>query len=188
MKLILFRGWPGSSKSTTAKRMFPNTLLLENDQYHMHNGVYDWHKENMPAAIEWCMNMTRMALENGMDVVVSNTFTRCKYIEFYKKLAEQHHAGFIVYRCTGNFKNVHGLSDSLVDNFKKSMEDWPGELFVDPNAVIAPHKQDTMEYEVFDIMTNEICGMFPSLKEADEFLAGTSDAAEMHVRKAVHAG
>lgn len=131
MKLILYRGVPGSGKSSAAKRMFPNTLLLENDQYHMHNGVYDWHKENMPAAIEWCMNMARMALENHLDVVVANTFTKRAFVDAYKRLAEETGASFEVYHCTGNFKNVHGLSDSLVDNFKKSMEDYPGEIIVE---------------------------------------------------------
>jgi len=131
MKLILYRGAPGSGKSSAAKRMFPNTLLLENDQYHMHNGVYDWHKENMPAAIEWCMNMARTALENHFDVVVANTFTKRAFVDAYKKIADEIGASFDVYRCTGNFKNVHGLSDSLVDNFKKSMEDYPGEIIVE---------------------------------------------------------
>ena len=130
-QLHLIRSWPGSGKSTFAHKKFPGVLLLENDQYHMHNGVYDWHKENMPAAIDWCMNMTRMALENHFDVVVANTFTKRAFVDAYKKIADETGASFDVYRCTGNFKNVHGLSDSLVDNFKKSMEDYPGEIIVE---------------------------------------------------------
>lgn len=129
--LHIIRGKPGSGKSTFAHNMFPGVLLLENDQYHMHNGVYDWHKENMPAAIDWCMDMARTALENGMDIVVANTFTRCVFIDAYKKLAEETGASFDVYRCTGNFKNVHGLTDSMVKNFEDSMEDWPGEITVE---------------------------------------------------------
>lgn len=132
MRLNLFRGWPGSSKSTSAQRMFPGVLLVENDMFHMHNGKYEWSKESMPKAISWCVDMVRTALENGMDVCVANTFTKRKFVEAYKKIAEELGAEFHVYRCVGKFKNVHGLSDSMVAEFEKAMEDWPGEIIVDP--------------------------------------------------------
>ena len=130
MRLNLFRGWPGSSKTTSAQRIFPGVLLVENDMYHMHNGQYEWKAENMPKAISWCTDMVRMALGNGMDVCVANTFTKKKFIQAYQKMAEEFGAEFTVYRCVGRFKNVHGLSDSKVAGFEKSMEDWPGEIIV----------------------------------------------------------
>lgn len=130
--LRLIRGAPGSSKSTTAKRMFPNVLLLENDQFMMQDNHYNWSKERVKEAIAWCTQMTRVALENSMDVCVANTFTKKRYVAAYEKIANECGAKFEVYRCTGNFKNVHGLSPSLVESFKKAMEDWPGETIVDP--------------------------------------------------------
>lgn len=132
MRLNLFRGAPGSSKSTSAQRMFPGVLLVENDMFHMRNGQYEWSKENMPKAISWCVDMVRTALENGLDVCVANTFTKRKFIEAYKKIAEEFGAEFHVYRCVGKFKNVHGLDSKKVESFKKAMEDWPGEIFVKP--------------------------------------------------------
>ena len=100
----------------------------------MHNGVYEWSKDNMPKAISWCVRMVRIALENGFDVVVANTFTKRKFVEAYKKIAEEYGADFHVYRCVGKFKNVHGLSEDMVAGFQKAMEDWPGEIIVEPNA------------------------------------------------------
>ena len=134
MKLILYRGIPGSGKSSAAQRMFPGVLLVENDMFHMHNGQYEWKAESMPKAISWCVSMVRTALENGLDVCVANTFTKRKFVEAYKKIAEEFGAEFHVYRCVGKFKNVHGLSERMVANFEKSMEDWPGEIIVDPYA------------------------------------------------------
>ena len=134
MKLILYRGAPGSGKSSAAQKMFPGILLCENDMFHMHNGVYEWSKDNMPKAISWCVRMVRIALENGFDVVVANTFTKRKFVEAYKKIAEEYGADFHVYRCVGKFKNVHGLSEDMVAGFQKAMEDWPGEIIVEPNA------------------------------------------------------
>ena len=133
MKLILYRGWPGAGKSYAAHHMFPGVLLVENDMFHMRDGQYQWSKENMPSAISWCIDMVKTALKNKFDVVVANTFTKWRFVEAYRKIAEEFGAEFHVYRCVGNFKNTHGLSDKIVKSFENAMEDWPGETIVDPN-------------------------------------------------------
>lgn len=114
--------------------MFPGVVKFENDQYFMRDGHYQWSKESMPAAITWCTEMCRIALDRGMDVVVCNTFTKRKFVEAYKSFVEEAGAEFIVYRCRGHFQNVHGLTDEMVRGFEKAMEDWPGEIIVDPPA------------------------------------------------------
>ena len=133
MRLILVRGIPGSGKSTFAQKMFPGTLLLENDMFHIHNGNYEWDSKKMPEAISWCTKMARTALERGMDVIVANTFTKKRFVQAYQKMAEECGADFQVYRCTGHFQNQHGLSGSMVAGFEKAMEDWPGETVVGPD-------------------------------------------------------
>jgi hypothetical protein len=130
-RLILFRGWPGSGKTQAAYHMFPGTFHIENDMFHIHNGKYEWKLENMPKAISWCIETCKSTLALGFDAVVCNTFTKRKFVEAYKKIAEEFGAKFEVYRCIGNFNNIHGLSDKIVQNFKNAMEDWPGEVIVD---------------------------------------------------------
>ena len=174
--LRIFRGAPGGGKSSAARQMFPGTLLLENDMYHMHDGVYDWHAESMKHAISWCGDMAKTALANNIDVIVANTFTKRKFIEFYQKLAETHKAKFEVYRCVGHFKNVHGLSDEMVKKFEDSMEDWPGE------TILEPKKNEKMACEVFDLSTDEVYGRFPDLKMADMFTAGLEESLAQQVQ------
>lgn len=130
--LRLMRGAPGSSKSTSAKMMFPGVLLLENDQFLISNGEYKWSPERRDKAINLCINFVKTALANNNDCIVANTFTKRRYVDTYKKIAEDFGAKFEVYRCTGNFKNVHGLSDEMVQKFKDAMEDYPGEIIVKP--------------------------------------------------------
>lgn len=130
--LTLVRGIPGSGKSTFAKRAFPGALLLENDMFLMENGIYKWSPEKVKAAVHLCMKMAKMALENCSDVVIANTFTKLMYIEAYSKLASEVGASFKVYRCNGNFKNVHNVPDNIVQKFSNAMEDFPGEVLVDP--------------------------------------------------------
>ena len=133
--LTIIRGAPGSGKSTAAQCMFPGTLLLENDQFLITDGKYIWSKERLREAIAFCMSTTKIALERGRDVVVANTFTKVEYIEHYQEIADKAGAKLEVYRCIGDFKNVHGLDDEMVQKFKDSMEDWPGEVLVDPKEI-----------------------------------------------------
>ena len=133
MKLILYRGYPGSGKTTTAAKMFPGLVKFENDQYFMRDGRYCRSKEDLPKAIAWCSNMVDNALSPGMDVVVCNTFTQKRFIQAYERMAKIYEADFIVYRCTGKFQNVHGLTDEMVAGFEKRMEEWPGEIVLKPS-------------------------------------------------------
>ena len=130
--LHLFRGHPGSGKTTAAYRMFPGIFHVENDMYVMRDNKYEWSKDTVKDSIDWCISMVRNALEHGFDVVVANTFTKRRYIEAYKKIAEEYGANFDVHRCVGNFQNAHGLNSKMVDSFIKAMEDWPGEHLVNP--------------------------------------------------------
>ena len=133
--LRIVRGIPGSSKTTFAAKHFPGVFHVENDMFLIRGNDYKWSPYSVRQAIAWCIDMVRNALEHKIDVIVCNTFTKRKFIQHYKKLADDYGADFQVYRCTGNFKNVHGLSDTMVDGFKNAMEDWPGEIIVDPHEV-----------------------------------------------------
>lgn len=134
MRLILCRGCPGSGKSTFAAKKFPGVLHLENDMWHMKDGKYDFRGAMQPRAIAWCMTIANGALAEGMDVVVSNTFTKRRYIEAYRKLAEEHGAEFTVYRMHGEFGNVHSVPADVLENMRKNFEDWPGEIDVYPEG------------------------------------------------------
>lgn len=133
--LRIWRGVPGSGKTTAAHRMFPGTVLFENDQYLTHDGKYQWSPEAVKEAIAWCTNMVRTTLEHNVDACVANTFTKKRYIAAYEKIAQECGAKFEVYRCVGNFQNTHGLNQNMVQKFKDAMEDWPGEIIVDSKAV-----------------------------------------------------
>ena len=132
MRLILVRGVPGSGKSTFAAKIFPGAFHVENDMFHVKDGEYRFDFNKQKDAVSWCMNMCGTALKNGMDVVVSNTFTKRKYIMAYVKLASEHGADISVYRMTGSFKNNHSVPAVVFENMKKNFEDWPSEIIVVP--------------------------------------------------------
>ena len=132
MKLIVIRGLPGSSKTTYAKKHF-QCCILENDQFQIVNGQYCWSADGTKRAIALCRRLAEEILKNNSDVVVCNTFTKRRFIEGYKQLAEKYHADFEVVRMTGEFQNVHNVPKFILDNMKSSFEDWPGETIQNPD-------------------------------------------------------
>lgn len=130
--LRLIRGCPGTGKSTAANRLFPGTLVIENDQFLIQDGKYNWSKERVKEAIQWSINVVDYVLKNSFDVVISNTFTRKAFVDSYKRLAEKYGAKFTVYRMMGNFNNIHDVPQNVLDNMKNSFEDYDGEIKVYP--------------------------------------------------------
>ena len=130
--LRIIRGCPGAGKTTFASKHFPGVFHVENDMFLVKGNTYSWSPGKVKRAIEWCSAMVKNALSNHMDVIVCNTFTKLRFIKHYEDLANAYGARFQVWRCIGNFKNVHGLDDSKVESFKNAMEDWPGEIVVGP--------------------------------------------------------
>ena len=132
MKLICLRGLPGSGKSTFAHKHF-QCCILENDQFQIVNGQYCWSADGTKRAIALCRRLAEEILKNNSDVVVCNTFTKKRFIEGYKRLAEKYHADFEVIRMTGEFQNIHNVPKFILDNMKSSFEDWPGETIQNPD-------------------------------------------------------
>lgn len=131
-KLIVVRGLPGSGKTTFAKSF--GCFHVENDCYHYRCGEYKFEEVRKMASINWCRSMVDIALQNGFDVVVSNTFVKKQYIESYKKLADEYKAELVVYRMVGKFNNVHNVPEDVKKSMADEFEDWEGELFVYPNV------------------------------------------------------
>jgi len=133
-KCIIVRGVPGSGKSSFVRSRFPNILHLENDQFHYHNGVYEFNQRKQPEAITWCSDIAQFSLKRGMDVVISNTFTKREFIDSYRRIAELYCCDFEVYRMMGEFQNIHDVPDSVFNSMKTHFDDYEDEIFVYPDG------------------------------------------------------
>lgn len=131
MTLTLVRGVPGSGKSTWAKKNL-SCCILENDQMQTYDGEYHWTPEGIKRAVSLVSRIADEILTSGADVCVCNTFTKKRFVEGFRKMAEKHGASFKVVRLNGNFKNVHDVPAATLKSMKDSFEDWPGEEVVDP--------------------------------------------------------
>jgi adenylate kinase family enzyme len=126
--LTIFRGLPGSSKSTQAKKL--GCLHVEADMFFMQDGEYKWSGDRVSHAHKWCYDSVLNAMSHKMDVVVSNTFTQVWEMEKYIISATNNGYDVVVYRCMRDFGNVHSVPEEAIQRMKERFENLDGEVEV----------------------------------------------------------
>ena len=122
--LTIVRGIPGSGKSTYA--ISKDGYHIESDMFFIKDGVYSFDGQKIAQAHQWCREKTCQLLDEGQDVIVSNTFTQIWEMKPYLDMASEDVSVKVV-KVVGNFKNVHGVPDSVLDRMKARWEDFDGE-------------------------------------------------------------
>ena len=140
-KLIIVRGAMGSGKSTFANKL-TNKLIkfgykptdichFEADQFFEdENGNYNFVPSKLWIAHKQCLEKTKKCLLREKIVIVANTFATKNEMKPYMDFAEENDIPVEVYRCTGEYQNVHGVPEDVVVAKRKQMEDVLNEEFV----------------------------------------------------------
>lgn len=132
-KLILIRGLPGSGKSTMARDMVRKAdhiaFHFETDMYFVRpDGYYDFNPKLLNQAHMWCQDKVsgRMSwCDKGDEViVVSNTFSQVWEMVPYLKMAEDFGWEVEIITATGNYKNVHGVPDHVIQRMRDRWEEF----------------------------------------------------------------
>lgn len=120
--LYLIRGLPGSGKSTFAETLADalGAQHFEADMYHIRDGVYDWKPENVQAAHQWCQKSASVYMEQGLTVVISNTFTTAKEMEPYLTFAQEfgYRVTSLVVENRHGGVNVHDVPQATLDKMR----------------------------------------------------------------------
>jgi hypothetical protein len=121
--LFIVRGPSGSGKTTLAEKLSDEygCPYYEADQYFMKDGQYRFDPRLLPAAHNWCRNKVFGQLKVG-DCIVSNTFTKAWEMEPYLTHVLNNRGVAVVIECSGNYKNVHGLSDEQVEKQRRRFD------------------------------------------------------------------
>lgn len=122
-QLILVRGLPGSGKSTLAASFQPAYSWFETDMFFIDAlGKYTFNPDELSQAHEWCHFRTLNALNNGKNVVVSNTFSRHWEMEPYRKIARELGIAVHVITCTRNYGNKHNVPADAIERMRNRWE------------------------------------------------------------------
>ena len=126
--LLLVRGVSGSGKSsfvkTIAKMHFasPAYLHYEADMYFYDSlGQYNFDRNKLHKAHEWCQQKTLEALEDNRCVVVSNTSATEAEVKTYQDIAKKAGAEFVsvVVENRHNGVSVHNVPEYVLDAQKQ---------------------------------------------------------------------
>lgn len=135
-EMFIIRGPSGAGKSTLAQYLkdyledqgYKSVEHFEADMFHMdEEGNYNWKRENLGRAHDWCQDKTRQFLawyeEDGpAAVIISNTSTKESEVNKYVKTAKDFNTKVRIFR----------LGDDVdgVDLFKRNTHDVPYETVV----------------------------------------------------------
>lgn len=123
--LTIIRGASGSGKTTLAKFIMgenKNAVSVEADMYFSMDGEYKFDPAKLAEAHAWCLAEAELLLCEGKDVIVSNTFTRAWEYGPYLKLALENGLRPVIYECSGEYPNTHGVPEERVRQMRERFE------------------------------------------------------------------
>jgi predicted kinase len=124
MELVLYRGLPGSGKSTAAEAQHPTYIHTEADAYFVgEDGVYRFDPSKLGQAHAWCIGVAEGALRAGASVTVANTFSRHWEMAGYIALAKRLGARLTVITMNGDYGNTHGVPAETIEKMRARWED-----------------------------------------------------------------
>jgi len=143
-ELVIVRAPSGYGKSTFVKKNFAAYQHFEADMFFIRDGEYLFDRNKLGSAHKWCQAVTKQALRDGKDVVVSNTSTTLKEVNDYIRIVDEINddkfinaeskvcnkfpvVTFRVIRLNKQFQNIHSVPNEVVEAMKSRMQDYPGE-------------------------------------------------------------
>ncbi len=126
--LLLIRGLPGSGKSTLALRLCqaPNHIHLEADMFMTDNaGNYRFSTERLGEVHKRCETETLKHLQDGQNVVVSNTFSQVWEMQPYFDMAADLGIKVQIVECQGQFKSLHNIPNRNIREMRNRWEKLP---------------------------------------------------------------
>ena len=126
--LYILRSVSGAGKSTLANKFVNNGLVdvhYEADMwFYNEEGNYNFDASKLGKAHEWCKLQTEAAMNNELDICVSNTFTTEKELQPYLDLAQEY--GYevvsLIVENRNNNKNIHNVPDIVLQKQEQHLK------------------------------------------------------------------
>ena len=137
-RLVVYRGLPGSGKSTSAKKLQESLIqqgetvaYYEADMYWIgEDGQYHFDPKRLGDAHTWCQDKVREALRNCTTVIVANTNLTKWEMDIWKEIADEANVKMEVFHMKTMFGNIHGVPEETLEKMKDREINWPGEILI----------------------------------------------------------
>ena len=126
--IFVYRGLPGSGKSTAAKQLAAaiGGLHIESDDYLCNeDGVYEWTQERRDAAIARVQNEAREALTSGKPLVLAQVFPTHASMQWVRELASELRAPLFIATLRGSYGSIHNVPDDAMASMAARFEAIP---------------------------------------------------------------
>lgn len=141
-RLVIIRGVSGSGKSTMAIKAFKNKgyVHIETDHFFYIDGEYKFDQAKLTEAWAWAHRKMQIALEQGKNVVMSNTYTRHWEIKDTLEKAGLPMKDVMVIHAHGGVGNDKGIPEFVIEKMTARWEPWNGEkkLMILPETLGTP--------------------------------------------------
>jgi adenylate kinase family enzyme len=127
-RMILVGGPSGSGKSTFARKLkgfiHHQVVILEADMFFYDDqGEYKFDPAKLRYAHEWCQKTAKVLYDQGLTVIVANTFCKPWESEFYRKFE----MNVPLFRMMTQYKNIHGVPEEKVIAMREATVSVPNE-------------------------------------------------------------
>lgn len=134
----IYRGCPGSGKTTARKKYFPEAFVCSAVNLHTdQDGNYKFYQKGNPDAQKYCRNAFLAAIQNGLPLIaVDNPNIKLGDFDWYIKKAKEYGYEVQVFRMkvadpvVAARRNIHRVFKEKVVGMHYAMEDFEGETFI----------------------------------------------------------
>lgn len=138
--IVFIRGAQGSGKSTwawnryqqiKATRQQVDVFLLDPDDGHFVDGVYQWSRENHLPNLDRFGQRAHDLATNGALVLFPEVLATAVELRRVSSIYDGPEAyPYLFIRCTGEYDNLHGVPAEVVQEVRDSIVPVEGEVFV----------------------------------------------------------
>lgn len=121
--VYIFRGIPGSGKSTIAAKLVGKSNVFEADQFFIKDGEYCHNPKLIKEAHAYCADCMEEACKNGVSpIAVANAATRLWEMSVYRHIADKYGYAVVELTVESDFSNVHEISQEKIFKMKDRFE------------------------------------------------------------------